>query len=125
MAGNGQKTRQREKAICGLLQQSTIAEAAQYAGISEGTLYRWLRDDPTFQKLYRESRRESVRQATARLQQACGQAVQTLMDVQSDVESSASARVTAAKAILELAYKAVEIEDLETRITALEERTDK
>lgn len=122
MAGDGKRTRKREKAVCGLLQQPTIAQAAGYAGISEGTLYRWLREDPEFQTAYREARREVVRQSTARLQQACGQAVQTLMDVQADPESSGSAKVTAARAVLELAYKAVEIEDLDERLRRLEER---
>ena len=76
MAGNGQKTRQREKAICGLLQQPTITQAAVYAGVSEGTLYRWLRKDAAFQAAYAEARRECVRQATARLQRACSGAVE-------------------------------------------------
>jgi hypothetical protein len=37
-----------------------------------------------------------------------------------DAEAPASARVSAAKTILETAVKAVEIEDLEARIMALE-----
>jgi hypothetical protein len=97
--------------------------ATEYAGVSEGTLYRWLREDPEFRATYSEARRECVRQATARLQQACGQAVQTLMDVQVSEDTTASARVSAAKAVLELAYKAVEIEDLEARVAELEAAT--
>ena len=100
MAGGGKKGRSQEKAICGLLQQPTVNEAAEHAGISEGTLYRWLREDPAFQAAYRQARLETIRQATARLQQACGQAVQTLVGVQTDAYSSASAKVSAAKAVL-------------------------
>jgi hypothetical protein len=37
-----------------------------------------------------------------------------------DAEAPASARVSAAKAVLETAIKAVELEDLEARIVALE-----
>ena len=125
MAGNGQKTRQREKAICGLLQQPTITQAAVYAGVSEGTLYRWLRKDAAFQAAYAEARRECVRQATARLQRACSVAVQTLEEVMGDSEAPSSSRVSAAKSVLELAFKAVEIEELDARVTALEERTNK
>ncbi len=125
MAGNGQKTRQREKAICGLLEQPTVTQAAIYAGVSEGTLYRWLREDSTFQSAYAEARRECVRQATARLQRACSTAVQTLEEVMGDGDAPPSSRVTAARSVLELAFKAVEIDELDARITALEERTDR
>jgi hypothetical protein len=44
------------------------------------------------------------------------------MDVQADADSPVSARVTAAKAVLELAYKAVQIEDLDSRVVALEKK---
>jgi hypothetical protein len=37
-----------------------------------------------------------------------------------DADATASARVSAAKAVLETAVKAVELEDLEARIAALE-----
>ena len=40
--------------------------------------------------------------------------------VMRDAEAPASARVSAARAILETAIKAVELEDLEARIIALE-----
>jgi len=43
-----------------------------------------------------------------------------LRDVMNDTESPASARVSAARAILEIAVKAVELEDLEARIEELE-----
>jgi len=59
------------------------------------------------------------------VQQATGTAVQTLAAVMEDAEASASARVSAAKTILETAMKAVELEDLEARITALEQQAQK
>ena len=54
------------------------------------------------------------------MQCATGEAVETLRSVMQDAEASASARVSAAKAILETAIKGIEIEDLEVRIAALE-----
>jgi hypothetical protein len=54
------------------------------------------------------------------LQQAASDAVTTLQGVMTDAETPAPARVTAAKAVLELALKAGEIEDLTARIEALE-----
>jgi hypothetical protein len=49
-------------------------------------------------------------------------AVETLEAIMQDSEAPASARVSAAKAVLEMAIKAVELEDLEARITALEQQ---
>lgn len=124
MTDNEKKiTPRQERAVVALVQQPTIREAAELLKVNEVTVYRWLRDR-NFQAAYRRARLEAVRQATARLQQACGQAVQTLVDVQADFCSSSSARVRAAKAILDLAYKAVEIEDLDERLRALEETAD-
>ena len=117
---NTPKRRKREKAIVGLLQEPTIQQAACFAGISESTLYRLLSDEE-FQTEYREARKECVRQATARLQQACSTAVQTLLDVMVNDQAPTSSRVASARAVLELAYKAVEIEDLDSRLTALEQ----
>ncbi len=107
------------RAIIGLLEKPTVSEAARYAEVSETTLYRWM-NDTGFQMLYRAARRDIVKQAVARLQRACSRAVDTLQDVMEDSESSASARVTAAKTVMEMAFKAVELEDLEERVTALE-----
>lgn len=61
-----------------------------------------------------------VQQAIAQVQAATGEAVETLRKVMQDADASASAKVAAAKAILETAIKAVELEDLEARIVALE-----
>ena len=46
--------------------------------------------------------------------------METLRSVMQDAEAPASARVSAAKTVLETAIKAVELEDLEARIVALE-----
>ncbi|MGH8060031.1 MAG: hypothetical protein ACREOH_22810 [Candidatus Entotheonellia bacterium] len=84
------------------------------------TLRRWLgRQD--FQAAYRQARREAVSQAVAHLQQVCGEAVETLRSIMRNARTPASARVTAARAVLDLAIRAVELEDLEARIQALED----
>src|SRR5919199_5893638 len=111
---------QQQKAIAGLLNQPTISAAAQAAGVGERTLYRWL-DDPTFATAYRAARRKAVSQAIARLQQVSSGAVAVLAQVASDKQAPSSSRVAAASKLLELAIKAVELEDLEARISILEE----
>ena len=54
------------------------------------------------------------------MQQATGEAVETLRQVMQDPEAPASAKVSAARTILETAVKAVELEDLEEWIAYLE-----
>jgi uncharacterized protein (DUF885 family) len=120
MSGHGQKlSRKEETAISALLTQGTLAEAAQVAGIGEATLRRWLQLDD-FKTAYRRARREAVSQAVAHLQRVSGEAVDTLRAIMNDDQKPSSARVTAARVILELSIKAVELEDLEVRIAALE-----
>ena len=102
-----------------MLSCPTIAHAARTAGIAEVTAGRWLKD-ATFQEAYRDARRAVVQHAITQVQQATGEAVETLRSVMQDSESPASARVSAAKTILETALKGIEIDDLEVRIAALE-----
>ncbi|MCE5314441.1 MAG: hypothetical protein ABFD49_05370 [Armatimonadota bacterium] len=124
MSVNQQKSSRKDKAICALLNAPTVSEAAKAAGVVERTLYRWLREDSNFIETYKEARRETIRQATARLQQACSTAVDTLLDVMQDDGAKDMARVNAAKSVLELALKAVELEDLAERVNALEMRLE-
>lgn len=120
MKGHGEKlSRKQEQAIVALLQMPTISEAAKCAGIGEATLWRWLQT-PEFQDQYREAKRQAVSQAISRLQRATSKAVDTLESIMGDAASPSSSRVAAAKTVLEMALKAVELEDLAARIEALE-----
>ena len=120
MVGHGTKFgRKKEEAIAALLSQRNIEEAAKAAGIGANTLLRWLQM-PEFQAAYRTARREAFGQATARLQQASGAAVSTLLKIMVDPNSPASTRLRAADSVLDHGAKAIEIEDIEVRVTALE-----
>ena len=114
--------RKKEKAIACLIAQPSITLAAQEAGISQSTMYRWLNDEE-FQMAYRKAKKEIVGHALTQVQKSVTKAVETLLEVMGNgvVES---AKVSAAKTILELAIKAVEIEELEERLTILERRMD-
>jgi hypothetical protein len=119
--GHGEKlTHKQERAIGALLTSKSLIEAAELCQIGETTLRRWL-THPGFQAAYLEARRAVVQHALTALQQASMEAVETLRAVQNDVEASASAKVSAAKTVLELALRAVEFEDLEARIARLEQ----
>jgi hypothetical protein len=120
MVGHGEKlTRKQEALISALLNEDTIDAAAKTVGIGVMTAYRWLKD-PDFRAVYREARREVVEHAITHVQQATGEAVQTLRDIMADVVAPASARVSASRTMLELAIKVVEVQDLDARIAALE-----
>jgi len=120
MAGHGEKLdRKREQAISALLVAPTIGEAAQVVGVGARTLHRWLQD-AGFKGAYLAARREIVTHTTGALQQASAQAVRTLVDVMEDEDSPASSRVAAARAVLELTYRGLELEDLASRVDYLE-----
>jgi len=120
MAGHGEKFgRKQEEAIAALLTKRNVEEAAQAAGIGTRTLMRWLQI-PEFQKAYREARRQAFGQAIARLQQATGAAAATLMKIMVDPTAPPSVRVRAADSIFDHAAKAIEMEDIEARVSELE-----
>ena len=117
--GHGEKqTRLREQAIAALLETTTITAAAQRTGVAEKSLRNWLKD-PDFAAAYRDARRAMVTHASDRLAKSCQEAVNALSDIMQHSENDAP-RVTAARAILDYAYRAVEIDDLAARVERLE-----
>src|ERR1017187_10374615 len=121
MATAGSKfTRKKEEAIAALLSQRNIEEAAKSIGVGTQTMLRWLKI-PEFDAAYRQARRAAFSQSTARLQQATSAAVSTLLKVMVDPSSPPSVRVRAADSVLDHAKQAIEIEDVEVRVAALEQ----
>lgn len=108
-----------QRAILALLSEPTVAKAAEAAAVPQRTLYGWLQD-AEFEAAYQLARRQAMRQAVARLQQASAGAVDTLLEVARNAAAPAVARVSASRTILEMALRAVEIEDLDNRLKALE-----
>ncbi len=106
--------------IAALLSSPTVQQAAATAGVSEQTAYRWMREDAAFDTAYRAARRQAVQHAVARLQQTSGAAVTILLSIAADKNAPASARVAACCKVLDLAFKAVELEDIEARLSDLE-----
>jgi transposase-like protein len=124
MATPGSKfTRKREEAIVALLTQRNVEEAARAAGIGTQTLLRWLKV-PEFQAAYREARRTAFSQSIARLQQASSAAAATFLKLMVDPNVPAAVRLRAADCVFTHAAKAIEIEDIEVRVAALEGATN-
>jgi transposase-like protein len=108
-----------EEAIAALLTQRSVEDAARAVGIATRTLLRWLKQ-PEFKAAYRQARREAFSQSIARLQQASGAAVSTLLKVMVDANTPASTRVRAADSILNHGASGIELEDIEVRLAELE-----
>jgi hypothetical protein len=108
-----------QAAILALLTSRSVEEAATTANVPPRTLHRWLKE-PAFDAAYREAKRAAFSQAIARLHQMSGAAALTLGKVMADPQTPPSTKVRAADSILNHTAKAIELEDLEARIAALE-----
>ena len=121
MRGHGEKFgRKKEEAIIALLTHRSIEDAAKSINLNPNTLMRWLKM-PEFDAEYRQARRIAYRQSTARLQQASGAAATTLAKVMVDPATPAAVKVRAAECILNHGLKGIEIEDIDARVTELEQ----
>jgi hypothetical protein len=115
--------RKKESAIVALLSNRSVEEAAKACNTPARTLYRWLRE-PDFDAAYRAARRQAYGQSIARLQQGSAAAATTLLKVMLDQSTPPSTRVRAADSVLGHAAKAIELEDIEARLSELERAAD-
>ena len=121
MKGHGAKFgRKKEEAIVALLSSRSIEDAASATKLAPSTLLRWMKE-PEFKAAYLEAKRAVYSQSIARLQQATGAAVTTLLKVMVDPSTPASTKVRAADSVLDHSAKGIEIEEIEARLIALEE----
>ncbi len=119
MAGGEKLSKRKEAAITILLTTSTLQDASKKIGVSYSTLWRWLQV-PKFQAALKEAKRQAVSQATSTLSKICHKSVLTLEEIMDDKTAPASARVSAARTVLESGLKGIEMDDLDARLTALE-----
>ena len=121
MIGHGAKFgRKQEEAIAALLTQRNVDEAARSIGIDPKTLLRWMKV-PEFKTAYREARRAAFSQTVARLQQGSPAAATTLLKIMVDQNAPYASRVRAAECVINHSIKAIEIEDIEARVSDLEQ----
>ena len=114
---NMAKDSNREKALVGLLETSSVTDAAKQSGLSARTIYRYLAEDD-FMKEFRRARRDAVEASIGQIQAATGEAVETLKKNLSC--ENPSVEVRAAQIILDTAYKGVELMDIVERLEILE-----
>jgi hypothetical protein len=102
-----------------LLSEPTIEAACKAAAIGHTTGHRWLQD-PLVKERYAEARKEIRQRAMARLDWAANAAVDRLCEILRSGENEGAA-VSAARAVLEFSQKAIEMEDIQQRLDAIEQ----
>ena len=110
----------REKILAALLGSSTKKEAANKAGVSVRTVFQYL-EDPAFAAEYEAAKRNLIREAGDKIKQSLSPAVDVLKAIATDEKAGKTARVQAARTLLEYGIRLEEFTTLEARITALEQ----
>jgi len=119
MDGNGNLSGRQLRVIPYLLAAPSIEEGCKRARVSKGAVYEWLKDD-TFKNELRRQREQLTTIALDTLKAGIAKATVTLVNHLDSERESISIR--AAESIIGFAQKALEHENLEKRIEALEER---
>lgn len=109
------------RALSALLTSKTLEEAAAQAKISSRTLRSYLKN-AEFRCEYGEVMAQLVADAAAQARRGMVEAISLLREMLGDADAPPGVRVTAARALLESGGKLIEMQSLESRIAALEER---
>jgi AcrR family transcriptional regulator len=116
------KITNKEKVLVALLKTSSVRDAAKSSGISEATIYSYLKDKE-FLAEYRNARRLTVESAIAQMQNAASEAVERLKELQYCENPAVAARC--AQIIFENAVKGLETTDILERLETLENEHQK
>ena len=113
-------TPKQEKALIALISHPTLKEAAHACGLSETTLWRYMKDQ-TFAQRVREARQQAMLHLGMRLQEGSSEAATVLRNLMMSEETPASTRVTACRTIIDYAVRTAELEEIKSRVEELEE----
>ncbi len=116
-------TQKQNKALLALLTQPTREAAAKAAGITSKTLRSYL-DDPAFLSEYEKALSGLVKDATRQAQQSLSPALSTLREIVEDSRQPATARISAARSLLEYSLRLTEITDILDQLRELEKWRD-
>lgn len=112
-------TLKQKKALTALLTSITREEAATVAGVSTETIRRYMKD-PEFKEAYRAAFADVLEDAARQAQHNISPALVALAAIVDSPEEAATARISAARSVLEYALKLSERVDVTDRINALE-----
>lgn len=112
-------TRKQESLIAALLVRSTIGEAAADVGISSATARRW-RQQPEFQKAFREARAEVVAEARSRVRRLMVKAAERLEKIMLNPKTPLALQAKIAAQLYQFGVDDDFDENVLSRIEALE-----
>lgn len=112
-------TPNKERALQALLTQPNKKAAAEAAGISTRTITTYLADKE-FQAAYKKAFGELVKDATRQAQQSLSPALSALLGIVKDEEENSSARIAAARTLLEYGLRLTEISDILQELSTVE-----
>ena len=112
-------TPNQQRALQALLTQPNKKAAAEAAGITPRTMTTYL-SDPDFQSEYKKAFGQLVHDATRQAQQALSPAISALRGIVEDDTESSSARISAARSLLEYGLRMTEFSDILTELQAVE-----
>lgn len=95
------KDANKAKALAALLDSSTFTEAAEKAGISRQTLYRFMRDDADFSRAYKEAQERIALEQAETIAEERRRAKETIFSIMEDAAQPAAVRLKAAQSVLE------------------------
>jgi transposase-like protein len=108
------------QAIEALLTSDSIREASSKVGVSETSLHKWLKNEQ-FQAEYKATKKAIVEQAVSSLTSISSLAVNQVHDLLLNSRSD-HVRLSACKLVLDFCLQKVELEELTTKLEAIEER---
>jgi len=117
--GRKELTDRQLSAISHLIAAPSIEQGCKRARVSKAAVYEWLKNE-SFKAELKRQRDELIRGALDSLKVNVSKATETLVKLLDS--KSEPIRARAAEDIIEFAQKAIEHEELEKRIEALEER---
>jgi hypothetical protein len=109
-----------KKAIAALLNARDLQSAAQQAGVSERTIYRWMDEDPGFLDDLKAAEADAIKAAGRRLVGAAESAITVILYVMLQNQNPPGVRLRAAQGILDQLIKFRNLDSIEERIAALE-----
>lgn len=120
MGKTGALSAKQAAVIAALLETRTVADAAEKTGTPTRTIYRWLLQDD-FKAALQTAESGMIDEAVRRLLSMQQQALTALQVVMMARDTPPSARVAAARTVLDAMLKLRELRTVEERLTALEQ----
>ena len=108
-----------EEIVLALLSSPTLEMAARQCRLSVRQLYE-RRQDPAFVAKLKQAQCESLANTTRFLQSATGTAARVLAEIAESPGRPAQVRISATRAVLDMAAKYTEAVDVQARLEALE-----